>query len=362
MVFDKAFKRLGRVGAWQKLDLTLVRNGVSACELTMPAGHPLAVKMQARGTRLVVTEDEDDVQLFSGVVRGMAGSGPGDDQVTYRAKSDHQLLNRILAWPDPAATLFAQPAYKRYRQYSLETALKHVTEVNAARLGVPLSIVGSQARGGTVNIDFRFDPILEKLQPLLDESDLTVKMEQIGSGVRLDVTVARQVRKELSVGSGALVSYDWDSEVFDGTEAVVAGQGEGAARTIRRWGSVARREQLGFPEEIFVDARDIDDALELPDRGRAKLAESRETSGLSLKLTETPSFRYGVHYNLGDTVTVQTAAGPITDRIKQIQITADRNNGKTITPIVGDRTDAPEARLFRFIRKLAGSQSALERR
>src|SRR5690606_14695060 len=141
-----------------------------------------------------------------------------------RAKSDDQRLNLLLAWPDPGAALTAQPAYKRYRDYSLESALKNVVSVNAARLGLPITIAGSQARGGTVNVDFRFDPILEKLHPLLDASDLTVKVEQVGAGWRLDVIESKAVRKDLSVGSGTLVSYDWDWELFEGTDAVVAGQ------------------------------------------------------------------------------------------------------------------------------------------
>lgn len=362
MVYDRAFQRQGALGAWQKLDLTLVRNGVSVCSVTAPAGHPKMVDLRESGARFVVLDDETGDQVFSGGVRAFSGSGPGDEQITVTAQSDHRMLNTTLAWPSATAALDAQPAYRRVTNTTLEATLKILVIENAARLGMPITVAPSLARGPVATTDLRFEPILEKLQERLDASDLTVTMVQDGDGLVMDVRESRTIRRVLSVGSGALVSYQWDVAASEGSRAVVAGQGEGAARELRQVVISGREDARGFPEEIFVDARDVEDASQLPGRGTAALEETRQKSGLSLTLTETPAFRYGVHYELGDTVTVQTAAGPITDRIRQIKITVDRDNGLTVTPQVGERSDDPDTKLIRFVKKFAGATSRLERR
>lgn len=367
MVYSRGFKREGALGAWQDLRLTLVRNGVSELRVKVPAGHPQAVKLRVKGSRLVVTDDESGLEIFAGTVRGMTGSGPGDEQVEFRAESDHRVLNRVLGWPSPAAALSAQTGdggsgYRRFRAMPLETILKQVAFENAQRLGIPLSMVPTQGRGGNFDADFRFHPVLEHLKAKLDQSNLTVRIFQTATGMRLDVDESTVLRKEVSIAAGTLTAYEWSSEVFDSTRAVIGGQDEGAARRFGFASSQSREDALGWPEEVFVDARDIENDSELGGRGWERLLEDHDTAGLSLTLTQTPSFRYGVHYKLGDTITVQTPSGPIVDRINQVMISFTRDDGLIITPEVGDRSDDPDVKLAQHIRKWAGRVSSLERR
>ncbi|MBB5748530.1 hypothetical protein [Micrococcus sp. TA1] len=361
MAYDKTFKRLGSVGGYSTVDLTLIRNGVSACEVTVRASHKKAKQLREKGARITVTDDVTGVQYFSGSRVGMSGSGPADDQITFRFESDMRILARMLAWTNPAGNTTNQPTYKRYTSVPLETVLKEAASQNAARLGLPLTVAPTKGRGQLVNVGYRFEPILDKLQTRLDASNLTVTVEQIAAGWRLDVAESRVIRKDISVESGTLVSYDWDEERFAATRTLVAGQGEGSNRALATYVSTIREGDFGFPEEIFVDARDIEDAADLSSRGQEKLQEDADKSGLSIKLVETPTFKYGEHYRLGDTVTIETAAGPITDKIKQVQIVANRDNGLTITPIVGERSDSPDIRLLRYIKRFAGSLSVLQR-
>lgn len=78
----------------------------------------------------------------------------------------------------------------------------------------------------------------------------------------------------------------------------VAGQGEGAERTIVKvTGSGTRKK------ESFVDARDIDLIPALTERGNQSLNESAEVNNYEFETIE-KQFKYGVDYDLGDYVTI----------------------------------------------------------
>lgn len=78
----------------------------------------------------------------------------------------------------------------------------------------------------------------------------------------------------------------------------VAGQGEGADRTIVEVAGTGTRRK-----ETFVDARDIDLLPALMERGNQKLNELSEINNYEFETIER-QFRYGIDYDLGDYVTV----------------------------------------------------------
>lgn len=361
MLYSRDFVRAGTVGGYQKLDLTLVRNAVGSCSVTVPASHKKIGALLAPGARIVVNDDETGTQVFSGTIRSLSGSGPADESVTFTAQGDERVLSRMLGWPDPDKPITTQGAHDRYPGVALETVLKQVVSKNATRLGIPLTVATDQGRGGTVRQWFRFYSILERMKDQLDASDLTMSVRQYHQGLLLDVREAQTIRRDISTASGTLVSYDWDTSLFDSTRVVVGGQGVATEREFRTIVDAPREADLGWPEETFVDSRNTSDAEDLNAEGLEALTETRATSGLALELTESRSFRFGVHYNLGDRVTIQTAVGPITDRLREVRITADRNSGLQITPTVGERSDDPDAHLAKAIRSLRTRTTKLER-
>lgn len=93
-----------------------------------------------------------------------------------------------------------------------------------------------------------------------------------------------------------------DSLIGYGNYAIVAGQGEGAEREIVMLGSDA----TGLDKHvIFVDARDVDEAADLPGRGEAKLAEHQRVISLQSEVLPKGPFAYQKDWDLGDVVTVQ---------------------------------------------------------
>lgn len=93
-----------------------------------------------------------------------------------------------------------------------------------------------------------------------------------------------------------------DSLIGFGNYAIVAGQGEGAEREIALVGNNAS----GLDRHvIFVDARDLESAADLPGRGEAKLAECKRVLSFQTEVLTKGSFVYQRDFDVGDVVTVQ---------------------------------------------------------
>jgi hypothetical protein len=93
-----------------------------------------------------------------------------------------------------------------------------------------------------------------------------------------------------------------DSLIGFANYVIVAGQGEGLGRTIVMTGSDAS----GLDKHvIFVDARDIENAADLPVRGEAKLGEHQRVLSFQSVVLPTGTFAYEKDWDVGDIVTVQ---------------------------------------------------------
>ena len=115
--------------------------------------------------------------------------------------------------------------------------------------------------------------------------------------------------------------------------AYVAGQGEEEERTI----AIVGEENTGIGRrEIFVDARDLEDPAELPDRGTTKLAELQPITSYECSVAGSG---YREDWDLGDYVTIidREYGAWITEQVVGVQETED-SNGKMVIPTFG----APE--------------------
>ena len=123
--------------------------------------------------------------------------------------------------------------------------------------------------------------------------------------------------------------------------AYVGGEGEGADRKIVVVGHVIGLER----REMFVDAKDIDSegltATEYEEllrrRGEEALANSIATSSVECDTGMDANFKYKVHYDLGDIVTIKKKKWGITEnkRITEIREIYE-NGGRIIEPTFGD--------------------------
>lgn len=101
--------------------------------------------------------------------------------------------------------------------------------------------------------------------------------------------------------------------------AYVGGQGEGEDRNIQK---IVIDSPTGIQRrEVFIDARDINEVTELDARGKQKLAGYALGESVDCVIRDGGSYSYGVHYSLGDYVT-------IVDDLIGIQLAAQATGAK----------------------------------
>lgn len=111
--------------------------------------------------------------------------------------------------------------------------------------------------------------------------------------------------------------------------AYVAGQGEGAARIVITVGDeFTGRDRM----EVFIDARDIEDAAQLPERGKTKLAAMLPRESY----TSDVCAGYKAKWDIGDFVTALDEEYGITmmKQILEVEESQDES-GYIVTPVLG---------------------------
>lgn len=207
-------------------------------------------------------------------------------------------------------------AYHRINDYA-ETIMKSYVARNCK---IPyLEIAADQARGSKFVFQTRYKQLDEELAKIGLTSGLgwTVKLDLINKKYVFDVLVGVDRTAGQDENSRAIFSDEFDnlssqkimqSKVDYKNVAYVAGQGEGASRQIITVG-----EASGFDRhEVFIDARDIENDEDLPDRGMQKLSEYEKISAFESQILEKSNLVYEEDYNLGDGVTIQNKEWGVT--------------------------------------------------
>lgn len=221
-----------------------------------------------------------------------------------------------------------------------EAVIKHYVNANmgpgaAVERQVPgLTVAADQGRGAAVEFSARYQRISDIVSQVGQASNLGWELSldidtaefvfEVIQGSDRSGTVFFDVEFETALKT-KLLSSDAGLKTF----AYVAGQGEGAARTIiERHSGVS--EPTGLDRrEMFIDARDLPDsspgALEL--RGDAKLAETSSEDIVSIEANPLGSFRYREHYWLGDIVTVRNTFWEIQEAVRIVGVKRTSSEG-----------------------------------
>lgn len=199
----------------------------------------------------------------------------------------------------------------------------------------------NQARGEKTKYQARHEEILDALTELSKASllgiganvDLARKKIVFEIKEGIDKTIQQHERPPVvfsdtrgNVDNRAYILNDADSRNC----AYVAGQGEGAERTI----VVVGDEYAGADRrEVLIDARDVEDAAELPERGRAKLADMLPAESYT---TDVEVDGYEDKWFLGDFVTVFDEEYGVTLMKQVLEVEEDMDeNGYIVTPTFG---------------------------
>ena len=103
--------------------------------------------------------------------------------------------------------------------------------------------------------------------------------------------------------ANAVLTYDYSQEI---TVAIAGGQGEGTNRLVRSTIDTTRIASSPFNRrELFVDMSNVSDTTQLQAESDAAVRAGRPQIILTGDLQDTPAATRGIHYDLGDLVTIE---------------------------------------------------------
>ena len=165
----------------------------------------------------------------------------------------------------------------------------------------------------------------------------------------------------LSEDNDALGQWSMERSRPEVTKVLVAGQGEGDARTLKL--VEGNPNDWGTNRIVFQDRRDTDELDDLIEAGEETLADGAETASISVDLVDTPNMRFGVDFHIGDLVTVQLANGAtIVDGVQEVELSYS-STGRDGTLTVGPTGEDHEGdKLVKLVKDLRKRIMALETR
>ena len=365
-LYDKAYTRLGRLGGYRSLSVTLRHNAVGTWTLVARGTDANAAMLAEPGNRVCIYY-RDQLVLSGPMTPARVSGSSGGSTLTVSGIDDLAWLSRRLAWPVPGSVIGSQSgAEYDVRTGNAETVIKGYVTANAVtRLPVPgLSVATNGNRGATVTGRARMQTVLEVVAPLADAGGIGLRLRQSGAGIVFDCYTPATVPVRLSEKLSNLRDWEYEASAPAATRMVGGGQGEGTARVFRaRTTGVAQDETDWGIIEAFVDARDVSNTTELDARIDAKLLEAAPLAGFAVTPRETAAMRFGTDYNLGDKVRVEVADGVTVDDVIREVTLDDTRDGPSVVPIVGSPGNAqPENAVYRRIQDLGRDVMNLQTR
>lgn len=393
--YDKDLRLVGvpkaRSSDAQSCSFTVAYNGIGTGNITVPVDHAMVPVLLQPGTRLQFRwlHDVDfpsaSLQISGPVVATQAGLSARGAVITFTSLSDDVLLSN-LAWPTPASDVTSQTS--EYDTYTggVDAACFDMVRANLLyRMGLPVTMVPMFFDGPHVTIKGRFHPLAEVVYPALEAGHRGLRMYQwspgdpkpfflSGAGQLEQPTILVEVYKPedkpwvrwtpvLGIASGTASTAGPRT-----TRVVLGADGEGTARTFRRYDAPDLESEWGalWTREEFVDARDADDDTERAARGATALAAGLPTGALTVTAIDGEPWIAGVDYEPGTRVRIAAVTGEViaSEVVRAITFTSTPEDGTRVIPQIGrpSATADPDSALARALRGVQARLSALESR
>lgn len=358
------------------LRMTLRDLAVGEWAVRLPSDHPMAAWLKLPGSGLIVTHRDPAV--------GVLMSGPRtvpDDQATQAdptgtlvvsgVSDDVVLWNRV-AYPTPStADVTAQTSAYDVRSGAAETVMRSYVSVNlgpaapVARRIPGFTLAPDLARGGSVTRSARWDRLGDLLAEVAALAGLGFRVVQIGDHLEFQVTdpVDRTGLIRLDLLTGTLASRAATSSPPTVTRAIVAGQGQGSARTfVERSNAAAESDWGPFGRiERYVDSRNTNITAELQQAGDKVLVDGEAAAAVKVVPGDGQSMPWPQTWNVGDRVAIVVGDIEETATVSAVTVLVNKS-GVKVGASVGDVSGwTPTAAVERAQAATDARVSALER-
>lgn len=215
-----------------------------------------------------------------------------------------------------------------------ETVMKHYVDINCInpadiKRKIPQLIIATDLKRGIyTQWQSRYKQLDTELEDIANYADLgwDIYIDIENCKWVFDVYEGRNLTAFQDILPPVIFSIDFDnikaqsfldSAISHKNVGYVGGQGEEEERTIIQVGEYEGLERI----ETFIDANDIEDETELPERGQQKLNEMQQIRSFESEILTNGPFIYGVDWDLGDIVTVQNKKWGLTldSRITEVK-------------------------------------------
>lgn len=330
---DVNYVRQGQIDpTFLDLKYTEVFRSVGKWELKLPSNHPMLPTLKAKGSGIIVTR-KGSPRPFSGRMKTCTLSqDAADPKGTWviSGVDDNVVAAATVVYPDPLNLASAQTADYWTRTSDAEDVMKVMVAYNggpnsiASRKYPWLYTATNQHRGPTISASVRFDTLGEALTALGIRGNLGWRFYQVGANIAFDVfqPADKTALIRLDIRNGGLESTELGYTAPTATQALVLGQGEGAARTVRpvtSTASLAEAASWGLRWEVVKDERNTDDATELEQAGQEILTEQGTTvNSLKVVPADGPNQTLGIDWDLGDLITVVIDGTPAAATVTEV--------------------------------------------
>lgn len=339
-IVDTNLKLLGEITNYKSMRIKRLFRGVGDFQLELALGHPMAGKLQRDRIiypvgfpeRAVIIEDVSDAEgkdktvikgyTLSGIYKRRVCVPPssstgtyGYDRIISNAETvmQHYIRNNVTA-PESVSRKIDCIALEENQGRGMENV---PWSVRFEELDTVLGQIGAYADAGfDIVPDFKSGKLLARFLPGRDMTG--------ADGVRR-VTFAS------TMGNAMEATYSESARKLRNA-AVVAGAGEDENRLILMVGDAQGLDR----RETYVDGGSEEDPAELINKAQRNLSEKVLEQAIKIQTKDTPSCRYGTHWDLGDKVNVVQGKRVMKARITQIQESHEANKPVKLTVTFGE--------------------------
>ncbi|HEY9415969.1 MAG TPA: siphovirus ReqiPepy6 Gp37-like family protein [Pseudonocardia sp.] len=360
---------------WTDLSAEVRFNEPAAGTVTLPA-HPQYLQLLQPGRRMVVIRDGDI--WCAGPIeepqrsKRSASDDPKVGTVQVSFTDDLGRMGGLITYPDPSVNAESQDTAtdEVYTQTAgAGTIIRTLANLNCG----PGAVAGRRIQkltaptttlGASTTITTRFEPLLDAFRTLAAADGLGFRTRQDGADIVFEVyePVDRTLSARFSYDFGNLREDEYALIAPTATSEIVMGGDEGSREYVEvtNGGAVAD----WWRQEKFIEqSGTTDSAGELTQAGAAALLEDNPQAYLATETVDTPTMRAGVHFGLGDLVSVVPYPGAqVTDLVRAMRLESTPDGGDRVVVTVGTAEATANLRIYRQIQELARRLGRIETR
>jgi hypothetical protein len=366
---------------WISLDVTLRWNEPGSGLFTAP-GYPWIREQLAPGRRAVIIRQPDRALGYPGSIlisgpiekwlheRSDDGQNAGDGMLTVNFADDFAWIAARCAYANPNVAPEDQDLDNWTFTGNAETALRQLADKNAGPGALAARRVPQLALGDVASVGSSITVKADLMEPLADVmrraaiagGGLGFRTRQVGNQILFEVydppDKSGEVRFGFGLGNMKYLAYEVSAPTA--TAAIVGGQGTGADRYVLE--RIAADATTWGRMEKLVSRPGSGAVADLQADGDKELADGAATVRLPSNVVDTVDQQYGVHYDLGTRVSIESWPGEsYSDLVTTVHLQAWPTAGEVVSATVGSQAATSEPAWIARFRALDARVGRIER-